>query len=122
MHVCMPQNKSDGVRAKLYGKMGKLIVQAVRAGGPSADANSRLRDLLAQARASNIPKDIIERNIRNASSSNQADYVEVRSERIDSHMQHVVLPACKTVCSTVVHLLCSRPRSGSGAFEARLVR
>ena len=55
----------------------RLIVQAVRAGGPGSD-NSRLRDLLAQARTVNIPKDIIERNIRNGSAPNQADYVEVK--------------------------------------------
>ncbi len=56
----------------------RLIVQAVRAGGPGSD-NSRLRDLLAQARTVNIPKDIIERNIRTGSAPNQADYVEVTS-------------------------------------------
>ena len=83
------QNKTDGARAKLYGKMGKLISQAVRAGGPSEGGNSRLRDLLAQARASNIPKDIIDRNIQNASSPNQADYVEVRIDCTFSCSPHL---------------------------------
>ncbi len=73
----------------------RLIVQAVRAGGPGSD-NSRLRDLLAQARTVNIPKDIIERNIRNGSAPNQADYVEVKrgSNRGAGAQQFCMLRCC----------------------------
>lgn len=42
------QGKGEAIRSKLYGKMGKLIIQAVRAAGPDPVANTQLRDLIAQ--------------------------------------------------------------------------
>lgn len=44
------QGRSDQIKSKLYGKMGKEIVQAVRAGGPDPTSNMRLRDLIAVAK------------------------------------------------------------------------
>jgi YebC/PmpR family DNA-binding regulatory protein len=67
-------------RAKVYGKLGKLILQAAKAGGPDPIANARLRDALAAAKQANCPKDIIDRNIKKASDKAQADFSEIMYE------------------------------------------
>ena len=64
-------------KAKLYGKIGKLILQEVKAGGPDAVANTRLKEILKQAQQAAIPKDIIDRNIKKGSDKSQADFQEV---------------------------------------------
>ena len=94
MLVCAPlnthpsnvlmQTAQDGRKAKLYGKIGKLIVQAVKLGGPDAMANARLKDVLRQAQQADVPKDIIERNIKRASDKSQADYQEAST----GHSRH----------------------------------
>ena len=71
------QNSQDARKAKLYGKIGKLIVQAVKAGGTDTVGNARLKDVLKQAQQASVPKDIIERNIKRASDKSQADFQEV---------------------------------------------
>jgi len=71
------QTSQDARKAKLYGKIGKLIVQAVKAGGTDVVGNPRLKEVLKQAQQASIPKDIIERNIKRASDKSQADFQEV---------------------------------------------
>ncbi len=75
-YACM-QTSQDARKAKLYGKIGKLIVQAVKAGGTDVVGNPRLKEVLKQAQQASIPKDIIERNIKRASDKSQADFQEV---------------------------------------------
>lgn len=70
------KGKADAVKAKLYGKIGKLIAQAVRAGGPDPIANQRLREVLGQAKAANLPVEIIERNLKKADDKSSADFIE----------------------------------------------
>ena len=100
--VCGPNaSGKDALLLSPAGKMGKLIVQAVRAGGPDATANSRLKDLLAQARSSNVPRDIIDRNIKRASEKGQADFSEVdASIRHSTMMQNGI--HCSSTQSKVV--------------------
>ena len=69
------KGKADAQKAKLYGKIGKLIAQAVRAGGPDQLANARLREVLAQAKAASLPVEIIDRNLKKTE-KNAADYQE----------------------------------------------
>jgi transcriptional/translational regulatory protein YebC/TACO1 len=71
------KGKADAQKAKLYGKIGKLIAQAVRAGGADPIANSRLRDVLQQATVAQLPKDIIDRNMKKANDKNSADFSEM---------------------------------------------
>ena len=73
------QNTQDARKSKLYGKIGKLVVQAVKAGGTDKIGNARLYDVLKQAQQASIPKDIIDRNISRAADKSQADFQEVQS-------------------------------------------
>jgi len=75
------QQKGEAIRTKLYGKYGKLIVTAVKEGG-GADpvANTQLARVLADASRLSVPRDLIERNIKRATDTSQADYMELTYE------------------------------------------
>ena len=63
--------------SKAFTRIGKDIVMAVKEGGADPDGNSRLRAVIQNAKAVNMPKDNIERTIKRASDKNQGDYKEV---------------------------------------------
>lgn len=71
--------------AKTFTRLGKDIVMAVKEGGPDPDANSRLRAVIQNAKAVNMPKDNIERAIKRASDKNTEDYKEVLFEGYAPH-------------------------------------
>ncbi|KAH7283838.1 hypothetical protein KP509_34G026200 [Ceratopteris richardii] len=76
--IAMRKGAQDAKKAKLYGRIGKEIVSAVRKGGsPNPVANSALAALLQYAKDYDIPKEIIERNIKKASEKGQQDYEPV---------------------------------------------
>ena len=58
------KEKADAAKAKVFTRIGKEMAIAIRAGGPDPSNNSRLRDLIAKAKANNVPNDNIERVIR----------------------------------------------------------
>lgn len=79
--IATRKGAQDAKKAKLYGKIGKEIVSAVKKGGsPSPVANPALAALLQFAKDFDIPKEIIERNIKKASEKGQQDYVEITYE------------------------------------------
>ncbi len=62
------KGKTDAQRAKVFTKIGREIATAIKeGGGPNPDSNSRLRDVIAKARANNMPNDNISRSIAKAS-------------------------------------------------------
>ena len=72
------QNAQDQKRAKVWGTLAKKIIQAAKSGGPDAAANQRLAEVIKAAKAAEVPRDIIDRNLRKATDKGQADYAEVR--------------------------------------------
>jgi YebC/PmpR family DNA-binding regulatory protein len=66
--------------SKAFTRIGKDIVMAVKEGGPDAENNSKLRAVIQNAKAVNMPKDNIERAIKRASDKNQGEYKEVLFE------------------------------------------
>lgn len=69
--------KRWGQMAKTFTRIGKDIAMAVKAGGPDPNSNSRLRAIMQNAKAANMPKDNVERAIKRASSKDQEDYKEI---------------------------------------------
>ena len=61
------KEKTDGARAKIFTKIGREISIAVRDGGPDPSVNTKLKDVIAKAKANNVPNDNIERIIKKAS-------------------------------------------------------
>ncbi|MBU2927158.1 YebC/PmpR family DNA-binding transcriptional regulator [Winogradskyella psychrotolerans] len=71
--------------SKAFTRIGKDIVMAVKEGGPDPDSNSRLRAVIQNAKAVNMPKDNVERAIKRASDKSQGDYKEVLFEGYAQH-------------------------------------
>lgn len=71
--------------AKTFTRIGKDIVMAVKEGGPNPDTNSRLRAVIQNAKAANMPKDNVERAIKKASDKNTENYKEVLFEGYGPH-------------------------------------
>ena len=69
--------KRWGSMSRAFTKIGKEITIAVKAGGDDPTANSRLRALLQNAKAANMPKDTVERAIKKATSKDYSDYKEI---------------------------------------------
>lgn len=60
------KEKNDAVKGKIFTKLGREIAVAVKEGGPDPNANSRLKDIIAKAKANNMPNDTIDRSIKKA--------------------------------------------------------
>jgi YebC/PmpR family DNA-binding regulatory protein len=69
--------KRWGNMSRTFTKIGKEITMCVKTSGPDPDTNSRLRTLIANARAANMPKDTIERAIKKATDKDSSDYKEI---------------------------------------------
>ncbi|MEG0789529.1 MAG: YebC/PmpR family DNA-binding transcriptional regulator [Alistipes sp.] len=77
--------KRWGNMARTFTKIGKEIEIAVKAGGPDPSANVRLRVLIQNSKAENMPKENVERAIKRAISKDTADYKEVVYEGYGPH-------------------------------------
>ena len=71
--------------SKAFTRIGKDIVMAVKEGGPDPDSNSRLRAVIQNAKAVNMPKDNVERAIKKASDKSLGDYKEIIFEGYAQH-------------------------------------
>jgi len=71
--------------AKTFTRIGKDIVMAVKEGGPNPDTNSRLRVVIQNAKAANMPKDNVDRAIKKASDKDTANFKEVLVEGYAPH-------------------------------------
>ena len=58
------KEKNDAAKGKLFTIIGKEIAVAVKEGGADPDNNSKLRDVIAKAKANNMPNDTIDRGIK----------------------------------------------------------
>ena len=71
------KEKNDAKKGKIFTIIGREIVIAVKEGGPDPANNSKLRDVIAKAKANNMPNDTIERGIKKAAGDSNADNFEV---------------------------------------------
>ena len=71
--------------AKIFTRIGKDIVMAVKEGGPDPNNNSRLRAVIQNAKAANMPKENVERAIKKASDKSAENYKEVLFEGYAPH-------------------------------------
>ena len=77
--------KRWGHMAKTFTRLGKQIAIAVKAGGPEPENNPALRSVIAVCKRENMPKDNIERAIKNAMGKDQSEYKEVTYEGYGPH-------------------------------------
>lgn len=74
------KGRADAIKGKIFSRIAKEIISAVKLGGPDPRSNARLRLVITKARIANVPNENIERNIKKAMSADQADYVEITYE------------------------------------------
>jgi len=74
------KEKADKQKGKIFSRVIKELISAVRQGGSDPKTNTKLRLVLQKAKAANIPSDNIDRNIKKASSSDQSDFIEMNYE------------------------------------------
>lgn len=70
------KEKNDAKKGKIFTILGREIVIAVKEGGPDPSNNSKLRDVIAKAKAANMPNETIERGIKKAAGDANADNYE----------------------------------------------
>ena len=71
--------------AKTFSRIGKDIVMAIKEGGTEVESNARLRAVIQNAKAANMPKEIIDRAIKKAKDKDTSDYKEVNFEGYGPH-------------------------------------
>ena len=72
------KGKADAERGKIFTKIGREIAIAVRDGGSDPAINGKLRDVIAKAKASNMPNENIKRSIAKAAGANWATSITKR--------------------------------------------
>ncbi|MDD7250644.1 MAG: YebC/PmpR family DNA-binding transcriptional regulator [Prevotellaceae bacterium] len=77
--------KRWGHMARTFTKIGKQIASAVKTGGPDPENNPHLRAIIANAKRENMPKDNIDRAIKNAMGKDQSDFKEMTYEGYGPH-------------------------------------
>lgn len=71
---------NDAAKGKIFTRLGKEIMVAVKEGGGDVNNNSKLRQVVTKAKASNMPNDTIERAIKKAASTDMSSYESVTYE------------------------------------------
>ena len=71
------KEKADAAKAKIFTKIGKEMAVAIKAGGPDPNNNSKLRDLIAKAKANNVPNDNIQRTIKKFTDNGDINFEEI---------------------------------------------
>ncbi len=71
------KEKTDAQKAKIFTRIGRELAMAVKAGGPDPNVNGKLRDIIAKAKANNVPNDNIDRMLKKVSNEDSSDYEEI---------------------------------------------
>ena len=75
------KGKADAARGKIFTKLGRELLMAVKQGGPEPSANAKLRDVIAKCKANNMPNDTINSAIKRAAGAgNSENYEEITYE------------------------------------------
>ena len=77
-NIAAKKGKADAARGKVFTKLGRELLVAVKQGGPDPAGNSKLKDVIAKCKAANMPNDTINNAIKKASgAADAANYEEV---------------------------------------------
>jgi len=88
------KGKVDAARGKIFTKLGRELLIAVKQGGPDPAGNSKLKDVIAKCKANNMPNDTINNAIKKASGvGNSANYEEIIYEGYGTNGVAVIIEA-----------------------------
>jgi YebC/PmpR family DNA-binding regulatory protein len=109
--------------SKAFTRLGKDIVMAVKEGGPDPDSNAKLRAVIQNCKAANMPKDNVERAIKRATSKDQEEYTEIVYEGYGPHGIAILIETAtdnhvRTVANVRMHFnKCNGSLGTSGSVE-----
>ena len=93
-NIAAKKGKADAARGKIFTKLGREILVAVKQGGPDPAGNSKLKDVIAKCKANNMPNDTINNAIKKASGEgNTATYEEITYEGYGTNGVAVIVNA-----------------------------
>ena len=75
-NIAAKKGKADAARGKVFTKLGRELMVAVKQGGPDPSGNSKLKDIIAKCKAANMPNDTINNAIKKASGAGNAENYE----------------------------------------------
>ncbi len=88
------KEKNDAAKGKIFTRLGKELMVAVKEGGADPNNNSRLRDVIAKAKSNNMPNDTIERSIKKAAGdANAADFTAITYEGYGPNGSAIIVEA-----------------------------
>ena len=104
------KEKNDAAKGKVFTIIGREIAVAVKEGGPDPANNSKLRDVIAKAKANNMPNDTIDRGIKKAAGdANSVNYVTITYEGYGPSGTAIIVNAQRVAEMSerlVVYLIC----------------
>lgn len=68
------KEKNDAAKGKVFTKLGRELMVAIKEGGPDPEANGKLREVIAKCKSNNMPNDTIQRSIKKAAESGNVEY------------------------------------------------
>ena len=75
-NIAAKKGKTDAARGKIFTKLGRELLIAVKQGGPDPNSNSKLKDVIAKCKANNMPNDTINNAIKKASGAGSNENYE----------------------------------------------
>ena len=114
------KGKADAARGAVFTKIGREIAIAVRDGGANPESNGKLRDIIAKAKANNMPNDNIQRSIKKASGElSNVTYEQITYEAMrPAALRSSLIPSPTT--ATVPLPTCATALPRTAATSARL--
>ena len=111
------KEKNDAARGKVFTILGRELAVAVKEGGPDPANNSRLRDVIAKAKANNMPNDTIERGIKKAAGdAASVNYEEVTYEGYGPSGTAIIVKALTDNKNRTASNVRNAFTKGSGSF------
>ena len=93
-NIAAKKGKADAARGKIFTKLGRELLIAVKQGGPDPAGNAKLRDVIAKCKANNMPNDTITNAIKKASGEgSNANYEEITYEGYGTNGVAVIVKA-----------------------------
>ena len=93
-NIAAKKGKADAARGKIFTKLGRELLIAVKLGGPDPAGNSKLKDVIAKCKANNMPNDTIKNAIKKASGEGDtANYEEIIYEGYGTNGVAVIVEA-----------------------------
>ena len=93
-NIAAKKGKADAARGKIFTKLGRELLIAVKQGGPDPAGNSKLKDVIAKCKANNMPNDTINNAIKKASGEgSSASYEEITYEGYGTNGVAVIVKA-----------------------------